>query len=204
MASLVEQGKWDTEAAHGATRIRGRTLGIIGLGRIGTAVAMRAKPFGFDIIFYDPYLRDGMDKAIGLKRAESLQELLEKSDVVSVNCDLNKDNHHMLNQETLAFIPPQKGIYLVNTARGGLIEEAAILEALRDGRIKAAALDVLEHEPYTDGHLKDVPNLILTPHTAFYSDEGFKEMRTKAALEAKRLILGLPPRNSVNAHLFPK
>ncbi len=94
------------------------------------------------------------------------------------------------------------GIYLVNTARGGLIEENALLKAMADGRIKAAALDVLENEPYCDGHLRCVPNLLITPHSAFYSDEGFEEMRTKAAMEVKRVLLGQKPRNCVNEQFF--
>ncbi|ELR10910.1 C-terminal-binding protein family protein [Acanthamoeba castellanii str. Neff] len=165
-------------------KIRGKKLGIIGLGKIGRAVAERAKPFGFDIFFYDPYLTDGVDKSMGIGRCDSLEDLLASCDVVSLNCDLNTDNHHLLNTATLSHIPKNKG--------------TALLAAMKDGRIGAAALDVLEEEPYTDGHLNEVPDLLLTPHTAFYSDEGFIEMRTKAALEVKRVLQGGAPRNCVN------
>jgi len=198
LANRAKENNWPTHAAKGATRIRGKMLGIIGLGKIGRAVAERAKPFGFDVYFYDPYLPDGVDKSMGIKRFDKLEELIAVCDVVSLNCDLNQDNHHLLNETTLAHIPANKGLYLVNTARGGLIEEAALLRALSDGRIAAAGLDVLEHEPYFDGHLNNVPNLLVTPHAAFYSDEGFIEMRTKAALEIKRVLEGSAPRNCVN------
>jgi len=198
LANGAAAGTWPTQDAKGSTRVRGKKLGIIGLGKIGKAVAVRAKVFGLEVYYYDPYLEDGLDKSLGLTRIETLKELLSTMDVISVNCDLNKDNHHLLNQETLGWIPSGKGVYLVNTARGGLIDEKALLSALSDGRVKAAALDVLENEPYTDGHLNDIPNLLLTPHTAFYSDESFAELRTKAALEVKRVLQGQPPRNCVN------
>jgi C-terminal binding protein len=185
------------------SRLRGKKLGIIGFGKIGKAVGLRAKAFGLDVHFYDPYLEDGVDKSLGVKRFDTLQDLLQQSDVISVNCDLNKENYHMLNKQTLRWIPANKGVFLVNTARGGLIEEAGLLEALSDGRIKAAGIDVLEKEPY-EGHLNHIDNLILTPHTAFYSDEGFVEMRTKATLEVARILRGEQPRNSVNKHFFSK
>eukprot|EP01087_Luapelamoeba_hula_P021318 TRINITY_DN7423_c0_g1_i1.p1 TRINITY_DN7423_c0_g1~~TRINITY_DN7423_c0_g1_i1.p1 ORF type:complete len:376 (+),score=85.52 TRINITY_DN7423_c0_g1_i1:125-1129(+) len=202
LANGTAQGRWPTLEAAGSTRLRGKVLGIIGLGKIGKAVALRAKPFGFNVIFYDPFIEDGEDKSLGVGRAESLAELMATADVISVNCNLHKDNFHLLDETAFGYIPKNKGAYFVNTARGALVDENALRAALTDGRLKAAAIDVLEKEPYTDGHLSDLPNLILTPHTAFYCDEGFKELRTKAALEAKRVLQGLPPRNCVNKHFL--
>lgn len=91
-------------------RIRGKKLGIIGLGKIGKAVAVRAKAFGMDVHYYDPYLEDGIDKSLGITRIDTLKQLLSETDIVSVNCDLNKDNHHMLNAESLSWIPDGKGL----------------------------------------------------------------------------------------------
>ena len=115
-------------------------------GRIGSAVALRAKAFGFNVIFYDPYLPDGIEKSLGLERVYTLQDLLFKSDCVSLHCTLNEHNHHLINEYTIKQMRP--GAFLVNTARGGLVDEAALALALKDNRIRAAAVDVHENEPY--------------------------------------------------------
>ena len=115
-------------------------------GRIGSAVALRAKAFGFNVIFYDPYLPDGIEKSLGLDRVYTLQDLLFKSDCVSLHCTLNEHNHHLINEYTIKQMRP--GAFLVNTARGGLVDEAALALALKDNRIRAAAIDVHENEPY--------------------------------------------------------
>ncbi|GFY08152.1 c-terminal-binding protein [Trichonephila clavipes] len=152
LANMVREGKkfqgpeQVREAAQGCARIRGDTLGIIGLGRVGTAVALRAKAFGFNVIFYDPYLPDGIEKSLGLTRVYTLQDLLFQSDCVSLHCTLNEHNHHVFNEFTIKQMRP--GAFLVNTARGGLVDENALALALKDGRIRAAALDVHENEPY--------------------------------------------------------
>lgn len=101
------------EAAQGCARIRGDTLGIVGLGRIGSAVALRAKAFGFTVIFYDPYLPDGIEKSLGLTRVYTLQDLLFQSDCVSLHCTLNEHNHHQINEYTIKQMRP--GAFLVNT-----------------------------------------------------------------------------------------
>ncbi|KAF3853745.1 hypothetical protein F7725_014433 [Dissostichus mawsoni] len=143
------------EVASGAARIRGETLGLIGFGRSGQAVAVRAKVFGFNVLFYDPYLQDGLERSLGVQRVYTLQDLLYQSDCM------------------------RQGAFLVNTARGGLVDEKALAQALKEGRIRGAALDVHETEPFTfsQGSLKDAPNLICTPHTAWYSEQASLEMR---------------------------
>lgn len=211
LANMVREGKKFTgpeqvrEAAHGCARIRGDTLGLVGLGRIGSAVALRAKAFGFNVIFYDPYLPDGIDKSLGLTRVYTLQELLFQSDCVSLHCTLNEHNHHLINEFTIKQMRP--GAFLVNTARGGLVDDDALAVALKQGRIRAAALDVHENEPYNvfQGALKDVPNLICTPHAAFYSEASATELREMAATEIRRAIVGNIPevlRNCVNKEYF--
>uniref|UniRef100_A0A8C5LVY2 C-terminal binding protein 1 n=1 Tax=Leptobrachium leishanense TaxID=445787 RepID=A0A8C5LVY2_9ANUR len=189
------------EVASGAARIRGETLGIIGLGRVGQAVALRAKTFGFNVIFYDPYLSDGVERALGLQRVTTLQDLLFHSDCVTLHCSLNEHNHHLINDFTIKQM--RQGAFLVNTARGGLVDEKALAQALKEGRIRGSALDVHESEPFsfTQGPLKDAPNLICTPHTAWYSEQASIEMREEAAREIRRAITGRIPdslKNCVN------
>ncbi|KAK3791094.1 hypothetical protein RRG08_010497 [Elysia crispata] len=211
LANMVREGKKINgpeqlrDAAQGSARIRGDTLGIVGLGRVGTAVALRAKVFGFNVIFYDPYLTDGIEKSLGITRVYTLQELLFQSDCVSLHCNLNEHNHHLINDYTIKQMRP--GAFLINTARGGLVDEVALAAALKDGRIRAAALDVQENEPlvFASSSLKDCPNLICTPHSAFYSEQSVTELREMAAGEVRRAILGRIPeslRNCVNKEYF--
>ncbi|CAH0555297.1 unnamed protein product [Brassicogethes aeneus] len=211
LANMVREGKKFTgpeqvrEAAQGCARIRGDTLGIVGLGRIGSAVALRAKAFGFNVIFYDPYLPDGIEKSLGLNRVYTLQDLLFQSDCVSLHCTLNEHNHHLINEFTIKQMRP--GAFLVNTARGGLVDDDALAQALKQGRIRASALDVHENEPFNvfTGPLKDAPNLLCTPHAAFYSDASATELREMAASEIRRAIMGRIPeclRNCVNKEYF--
>lgn len=211
LANMVREGKKITgpealrEAASGSARIRGDTLGIIGLGRVGTAVALRAKVFGFNVVFYDPYLQDGVEKSLGITRVYTLQDLLFQSDCVTIHCNLNEHNHHLINDYTMKQMRP--GAFLVNTSRGGLVDEQALAAALKDGRIRAAALDVHESEPFSfaASPLKDCPNVICTPHSAFYSDQSITELREMAAGEIRRAVVGRIPdnlRNCVNKEYF--
>ncbi|XP_045047582.2 C-terminal-binding protein 2 isoform X2 [Desmodus rotundus] len=193
------------EVASGAARIRGETLGLIGFGRTGQAVAVRAKAFGFSVIFYDPYLQDGVERSLGVQRVYTLQDLLYQSDCVSLHCSLNEHNHHLINDFTIKQM--RQGAFLVNAARGGLVDEKALAQALKEGRIRGAALDVHESEPFSfaQGPLKDAPNLICTPHTAWYSEQASLEMREAAATEIRRAITGRIPeslRNCVNKEFF--
>uniref|UniRef100_A0A8D2CTC5 C-terminal-binding protein 2 n=1 Tax=Sciurus vulgaris TaxID=55149 RepID=A0A8D2CTC5_SCIVU len=183
------------EVASGAARIREETLGLIGFGRTGQAVAVQAKAFGFSVIFYDPYLQDGIERSLGVQR----------SDCVSLHCNLNEHNHHLINDFSIKQM--RQGAFLVNAARGGLVDEKALAQALKEGRIRGAALDVHESEPFSfaQGPLKDAPNLICTPHTAWYSEQASLEMREAAATEIRQAITGRIPeslRNCVNKEFF--
>ncbi|KAK2099145.1 C-terminal-binding protein 2 [Saguinus oedipus] len=174
-------------------------------GRTGQAVAVRAKAFGFSVIFYDPYLQDGIERSLGVQRVYTLQDLLYQSDCVSLHCNLNEHNHHLINDFTIKQM--RQGAFLVNAARGGLVDEKALAQALKEGRIRGAALDVHESEPFSfaQGPLKDAPNLICTPHTAWYSEQASLEMREAAATEIRRAITGRIPeslRNCVNKEFF--
>lgn len=196
----IRQDRWDLTAAFGTPRLRGRTLGLIGCGRIGTATALRAKALGLRVVFHDPYLPDGIDKALGVERVWNLADLLKQSQFVSLHCPLTPETRHLVNRETLSLMP--RGVYLINTARGPVVNLDALHEALESGRVAYAGLDVFEREPLDHDGIRRHPRVILTPHSAFYSVEGSVEMRSKGALEAKRVLLGEPVRNPVNLHFL--
>lgn len=203
---LRGSGPWSYEQARPLRRLRGRTLGLVGIGRIGTATALRAKPLGLNVLFYDPYVPDGTDKALGVRRCDSLRALLEQSDIVSLHCPLSEETRRLINRESLLWMQP--GACLVNTARGGVVDPAAVLEALVAGRLAGAALDVLPTEPpaeddpllvaWRDPSHPAHDRLILNPHAAFYSEEGLDEMRIKGSQNCLRVLRGQPPRNVVN------
>lgn len=197
---------WNARRNPRMPRLRGMVCGIVGLGRIGTATALRMKAFGIDVIAYDPYLTDGHDKAIGVRRVETLPELLQQCEIVSLHTPLNPTTRSMINSDSLRFV--KRGALLINTARGPCCDTAALRAALEDGRLGGVGLDVLPHEPatlddplfaaYCDPQHVAHHRCIITPHAAFYTEEGFIEMRRKAALEARRAILGQPVHNRVN------
>lgn len=201
----VEEKNWDRKNEL-PIRLRGKTLGIIGCGRIGTATALRAKSFGLNIIFFDPYVSNGFEKSIGAQRVHSLKDLAQLSNFISIHTPINDETKNIINEEF--FINVREGTYLVNTARGGLIELKALESAMKSKKIKAAALDVLPNEPNNGSQslINALENqedwiknrLIITPHVAFYSPEAFTEMRTSAAKEALRVLTQLPPLNRVN------
>lgn len=192
----IRAGGWDYKTALGAPRLRGKTFGVVGCGRIGSAAALRAKAFGMDVVFYDPLKPDGTDKALGIRRVYSLAELLAQSDVVSLHCYLDETTHHLIDAAALAQMRP--GAMLINTARGPVVDQKALVGALESGQLGCAGLDVVEVEPLDDDRLRNHPSVILTPHSAFYSVEGYVELRTKTALEVRRILLGERARNAVN------
>ncbi|MFL5242241.1 MAG: C-terminal binding protein [Gemmataceae bacterium] len=196
----IRQGIWDTSVGFGAPRLRGRTLGIIGCGRIGSAMALRAKALGMRPVFYDPYKPDGYDKALGIERCYRLNELLAQSEFLSLHCPLTPETHHLVNAATLALLP--RGAYLINTARGPCVDLVALAASLESGQVAFAGLDVVEKEPLDYEPIRRHPRVVLTPHTAFYSVEGFREMREKSAQEARRLLNGEPIRNPVNLEVL--
>lgn len=177
-------------------RLRELTFGVVGLGRIGTAAALRAKALGFKVIFHDPYLANGVDKAVGVSRVRSLDELLTKADVVSLHCPLTEETRHLIAERELTLM--KRGAFIVNTARGAVIKKAAILDALREGRIAGAGLDVVEDEPLQSAEEAATPNLIVTCHAAFCSVESKLEMRSTSARIALAAVRGEPLENIVN------
>ena len=219
LARFVASGAGWTRQARlgelGIRRIRGMRLGIVGLGRIGSAVAHRARPFGFELCFYDPYLPPGAEKGFGgMERFGSFEQMLRSVDAVTFHCPLTEETKHMLRKDVLERARgggsgDRPGLYVVNAARGGVVEEASVLEGCTSGIIAGAALDSLESEPRVPRELLDAaaaaddgdagrPNLVLTPHASFYSDEAFLEMRSLAAREVRRVLRGEQPWYKVN------
>jgi D-3-phosphoglycerate dehydrogenase/C-terminal binding protein len=197
---------WMYHVAGKLYRHRRRVLGIVGLGRIGSATARRALAMGMDVRFYDPYKPDGYDKAVGVTRVESLEELLRDSFVLSMHCPLTDETRQMINAESINWLP--EGSYLVNTARGDVVDTAAIPDAIASGRLAGAAIDVLAIEPPTDDNPllvawrdPDHPayeRVIVNPHSAFYSEEGLIDMRRKGAEACRRALTGQMLRNVIN------
>ncbi|MFO0964007.1 MAG: C-terminal binding protein [Gemmataceae bacterium] len=196
---LNEEAKrlgWAIRVEPRLRRLRELTFGVVGLGRIGTAAALRAKALGFQVWFHDPYLRNGVEKAVGISRARSLEELLKRVDVLSVHCPLSAETRHLIAEKELALMKPTA--FVVNTARGAVIKKTAILDALRSGRIAGAGLDVVEDEPLKTREEAATPNLIVTCHAAFCSVEAKVEMRSTSARIARAAVLGEPLENIVN------
>lgn len=192
---------WNIRVTPRLRRLSTLTFGIVGLGRIGTATALRAKALGFKVVFFDPYLPNGADKAVGVTRARSLDELLMQTDVLSLHCPLNEETHHLIAERELALLKP--GAFVVNTARGAVIRKAAILQALREGRLAGAGLDVIEDEPLRTQEEAATPNLIATCHAAFCSVESKAEMRSTSARIALAAVTGRPLENVVNGVTRP-
>jgi phosphoglycerate dehydrogenase-like enzyme len=187
---------WKIDVAPKMRRLRTQTFGLVGLGRIGTATALRAKAFGFRVVFFDPYVPTGTHKALGVERISSLEELLRIADTVSIHCPLTAETRGMIGAKEIAAMKP--GAFLVNTARGDIVQKAPVFAALRSGHLGGAALDVVENEPLRTAEEAATPNLIVTCHAAFCSPEGMVEMRSTSAKIARAAVLGQPVWNRVN------
>jgi len=208
MDSLLRAGvgPWTYAQAIPLRRLRGRVLGIVGLGRIGTATALRAKALGMDVLYYDPYKPTGYEKSLGIRRVDDLDSLFAQSHVLTLHCPLTDETHHLVNRATLAKMPA--AAYLINTARGAVVDTSAIPEALASGQLAGAGIDVLEQEPPpADDPLiaawrnPDHPayhRLIVNPHLAFYSEEGLMDMRTKGSSAIRKALCGQPIPNVIN------
>jgi D-3-phosphoglycerate dehydrogenase / 2-oxoglutarate reductase len=197
--SLVQSGRWEMPAVVPIHRIRGKILGLVGFGKIPQLVAPKAKAFGLKIVAYDPYASADLMKQAGVEKVE-FAELLQKSDYVSVHAPLSTETRNLLN--AAAFERMKSTAYLVNTARGPLIDEAALARALDSGLLAGAALDVMVDEPPKNSPLFGRPNVIVTPHTSFYSVEALGELQTKAAEEVVRVLQNKRPLAPVNPELL--
>lgn len=196
LAQGVQAGVWSLEHAKPVWRLRGRTLGIVGLGRIGALTASKAQAFGLHVIAHDPLVPAATFAERGVRSVE-LDELLREADYVSIHAPLSPETHHLIGERTLGLMKPTA--FLVNTARGGLVDANALGRALRAGQIAGAAIDVTETEPISrDSPLLGLENCIVTPHAAWYSEEAASALQRLAAEEAVRLLRGESPRCPVN------
>ena len=185
---LVQSGRWEVPPLVPLRRLAGQVLGLIGFGNIPRMVAPRAKAFGLDVVTYDPYVNKEAAAAAGVE-AVSFDELLARSDFVSVHAPLQPATRGLMNAK--AFGKMKKGACVINTARGPLIDEPALIAALDSGHLGGAALDVVTTEPLAkDSPLVGRDNVILTPHTAFYSVEALEELQTKCASDVARVLSG--------------
>jgi len=208
MDSLLRAGAgpWTYTQAVPLRRLRGRVLGIVGLGRIGTATALRAKALGMDVLYYDPYKPTGYEKSLGIRRVDDLDGLFAQSHVLTLHCPLTDETFHLVNRATIAKMPA--GAYLINTARGAVVDTSAIPEALASGQLAGAGIDVLEREPppaedpliaaWRDPQHPAHHRLIVNPHLAFYSEEGLMDMRTKGSTAIRKALCGQPIPNVIN------
>jgi lactate dehydrogenase-like 2-hydroxyacid dehydrogenase len=196
-------GSWQQNILPGLRRVSEMKLGVIGAGRIGGSVILRANALRFQTVFYDPYKDRGHEKVLGSDRVDSLDELLAVSDIISIHAPLSPETRGLVGADFLAAMKP--GASLVNTARGAIVQDLEVFHApLRTGRLNCVALDVLPQEPPEETPLLAAwrareawlgGRLTINPHTAFYSTAAFPEMREKAAQNALRILTGRVPHN---------
>ena len=200
VASL-SSGKWERKLFKGI-ELRGKTLGIIGLGRIGRRVARRSRAFGMEVICFDPYLSDDRAHEMHIERV-GYDELLERSDFITLHAALTPNTRGLIGKESLAKMKP--GVRIVNAARGGLIDEDALIEALRSGHVAGAALDVLTKEPPDfDNPLLHMPNVVVTPHLAASTQEAQREVGIQIVNQVVDALHGVDFRNAVNMPVVDK
>lgn len=197
----VHAGTWKMPAVVPIHRLRGHVMGLVGFGRIPQLVAPKAQSFGLTVVAYDPFAPAEAFTRLGVERVE-FDQLLATSDYVSIHCPLMPETRSLFGAK--AFTQMKRTAYLVNTARGPIIDEAALAAALDAGEIAGAALDVMTEEPPKASALFGRDNVIITPHTSFYSVEALEELQTKAAEEVVAVLSGRATRNPVNPTVVPR
>ena len=194
-AASMKAGQWDRKSFSGVELFK-KTLGIVGLGRIGGEVAKRAQAFGMRVLAYDPYLAPSRAKAMQVE-AVSLDDLLAQADYITVHMPLTEDTQYMIDEA--AFDKCKKGVRIFNCARGGIIKEAALLAALKSGKVAAAGLDVFEDEPLAkDSEFRQLPNVVLTPHLGASTAEAQESVGIEIAEQIADVLKGGVIRNAVN------
>ena len=188
----VRAGEWSVDHFRPIRRLSTLTIGLVGYGRIGRQIAAPLAALGATIVAHDPYLSPTPE----LPPLLSLEELLGTADVISLHLPLTDETRGIIGTGTLANV--KEGAILVNTSRGPLIDLDALGEALRSGRLSAAALDVFDTEPIDPSRIEDIPNLIATPHMAYYSEEALQESQRKAATQVIKVLTGDQPDYQVN------
>lgn len=196
----TQSGKWEVGVLKPLKSPRDSILGLVGFGRIAQTLASMARRIGFQVYAMDPYV----DKSVMMKKRVTprrFDDLIRSSDFISLHLPLTSQSHHLIDARALRRMKPTA--YLINTSRGGLIDEKALFQALKEGRIAGAALDVLEEEPWNvNSPLRALENLIVTPHSAWYTERAQTELRRKACAEVIRILRGKVPKNLVNREVL--
>lgn len=199
----THQGVWRWQSGQPVYRLRGRTLGIVSFGKIGQAIADRARAFGVEIVVYDPYVSQETLVDFGVARVDKA-ELLARSDILMMQVPMTPETHHFLGEKEFAAM--RAGTIVINTGRGPTIDNKALYKALVSGKVLAAGLDDPEEEPAkrarwnpADNPLFSLPNVLVTPHSAYYSEESIRSAREIAASEVARVLTGTHPLNPVNS-----
>lgn len=195
----IIQGKWDRKKYVG-TELSGKTLSIIGLGRIGSELAKRAKAFQMKVVAFDPYLTRERAEELGVKKA-TFEEAISIGDYITVHTPLTKSTHHLINQETFAQM--KRGVRILNCARGGIIDEKALYQAIQDGIVAGAALDVFEEEPPGNHPLFSLPQVIATPHLGASTVEAQENVAIDVSEEVLHILREQPFKNAVNLPSIP-
>lgn len=197
ISAWTRNGQWATQVYEPVPRLAGRTLGLIGLGRIGSLVAQRARGFGLKVVAFDPGVDDQHVERLGVTR-RTLGELLAESDLVSLHLPLTTATRHLLDRDALSQM--RRGAILINTSRGPLVDLDALAASISDGHVSAAGLDVVEGEPTPDpAHpVMTDPRVVVTPHVAWYSSEARRDLGIKAAENALAFVRGHGARHVVN------
>jgi phosphoglycerate dehydrogenase-like enzyme len=201
--SLVRTGRWDERSRHMGSELRERTLGIIGLGRIARAAVGLLQGFGMNRpLAYDPLVDPAVGERLGVRMA-GLDELLREADFVSLHCPLNSASRDMIGARELSLMKP--GAYLINAARGGIVDEDALYEALKAGRIAGAAIDCFAQEPVTSPHrFGELDNVLLAPHSIAWTNELFRDIGRMVCQGMVDLSLGRQPHGAINAEVFER
>lgn len=193
--AAIRSGTWDWKEGKPMHRLRGQTLGLAGFGMIPRSLVEKTRALGFEYVGYDPYVSEEEFDESGVEKA-SFEEMLDRADIVSIHTPLTEETRDLFDAD--AFARMSENATLVNTARGGIVDTDALAEALQSGEIGAAGLDVLPEEPPEDTPLKDCENAVLTPHTAFYSEESIDVLRRSATESVFDVLAGDEIDNVVN------
>lgn len=191
----VTAGNWDYERGGPITRLSTKTVGVVGLGAIGREVVRRIQGFGVEVVGYDPYVSETEMRQEGVEKVE-FETLCERSDVVTVHTPLTESTRHLLDAS--AFESMDSGVTLVNAARGGIVDHDALYNALTDGTVAYAGLDVLETEPPDDDRFVELDNVVITPHAAWYSEDALAELQRTAGENVAEFVRGDVPEYVVN------
>lgn len=198
----MRTGKWNLmEMVRSINSPSSQVMGLLGFGNIARRVSQRAKPFGYNVIAFDPWVKRWDFRVFGVERIDSLEELLKRSDVLSIHAALTPETRHLVGERELRLMKPSACI--VNTARGAIVDEAALIRALSKGTIAGAALDVYETEPLPiDNPLLKLENTILTPHISWYTEQSQARLKTEGATAVRDALTGKKPEFVVNPEVI--